>query len=175
MGFTLIEVLIAIGILVMAAVSLAQLLILATRATRAGREQTSASILAAAKMDQLRSLTWTTDASDLSTNLSHPALGADGPGLSASPADTLTSNILSFVDYLDDGGSWVGNGIEPPGNATFIRRWAVIPLPADPDRTLLLQVLVTTVALERTRSPGPWNGRMGPEALLVSVRTRKGL
>ncbi len=174
MGFTLIEVLIAIGLLVIAAVGLAQILMLATRATRAGREQTSASILAAAKMDQLRSLTWTADASDLTTNLSHPALGADGSGLSASPTDALTKNIPPYVDYLDDGGSWVGNGAEPPGNAVFIRRWAVIPLPGDPDRTLLLQVLVTTVALERTRSPDRWSGRMSTEALLVSVRTRKG-
>ena len=173
LGFTLIEVLIAIGILVMAAVSLAQLLILTTKAMRAGREQTSASILAAAKMDQLRSLTWTTDASDLSTNVSHPALGADGSGLSASPADVLTRNLPPNVDYLDEGGSWVGNGAAPPDNAVFIRRWAVIPLPGDSDRTRLLQVLVTTVALERTRSPDPWGARTGPEALLVSVRTRK--
>ena len=173
-GFTLIEVLIAIGILVMAAVSLAQILVLAAKATRAGREQTTASILAAAKMDQLRALSWTVDASDLSTNVSHPPLGADGAGLIASPADALTRNSPPYVDYLDDGGSWVGNGAEPPGNAVFIRRWAVVPLPADPDRTLLLQVLVTTVALERTRSPDPWSGRTGTEALLVSVRTRKG-
>jgi prepilin-type N-terminal cleavage/methylation domain-containing protein len=172
-GFTLIEVLIAIGILVVAAVSLAQVLILTTRATRAGREQTSASILAAAKMDQLRSLTWSASASDLSTDVSHPALGADGSGLAASPADVLTRNIPSYVDYLDDGGSWVGNGAEPPGTAVFIRRWSVIPMPGSPDRTLLLQVLVTTVALDRTRSPELWSGRTGTEALLVSVRTRK--
>src|SRR4030095_534598 len=137
-GFTLIEVLIAIGILVIAAVSLAQILILATRATRAGREQTSASILAAAKMDQLRSLTWSASASDRSTNVSHPARGGDGCGLRASPADALTRNIPPYVDYLDDGGSWVGNDAEPPGNAVFIRRWAVVALPAAPRRTLLL-------------------------------------
>jgi prepilin-type N-terminal cleavage/methylation domain-containing protein len=172
-GFTLIEVLIAIGILVIAAVSLAQILILATRATRAGREQTSASILAAAKMDQLRSLTWTASASDRSTNVSDPALGGDGGGLTASPLDALARNIPPYVDYLDDGGSWVGNGPEPPGNAVFIRRWSVIPLPGDPDRTLLLQVLVTTVALDRMRSPERWTARTGIEALLVSVRTRK--
>jgi hypothetical protein len=56
----------------------------------------------------------------------------------------------------------------------FVRRWAVVPLESDPDRTLVLQVLVTTRRLEADRPPGTWRQRIGPEALLVSVRTRKG-
>ena len=77
-----------------------------------------------------------------------------------------------YVDYLDDAGRWVGHDADPPANAVFIRRWAVWPLPADPERTLVLQVLVTTVRDDRSRAT-EWNGRTGVEALLVSVRTRK--
>ena len=77
------------------------------------------------------------------------------------------------VDYLDDLGRWVGNGSIPPAGAVYIRRWAVRPLPADPERTLVLQVLVTTVRDDQSRA-APWSARVGMEALLVSVRTRKG-
>jgi hypothetical protein len=35
-------------------------------------------------------------------------------------------------------------------------------------------VLVTTVSLDRSRAAGSWQRRTGGEALLVSVRTRKG-
>jgi hypothetical protein len=139
-------------------------------------------ILAAAKMDQLRSLAWSYEAStpggptllrsDLATNLSHPDHRDDGRGLAASPAGTLASNTPPYVDYLDGAGSWVGNGVQPPRDAVFIRRWAVSPLPADPERTLVLHVLVTTVRLDRLRR-GPWQSRSGTEVLLVSVRTRK--
>jgi prepilin-type N-terminal cleavage/methylation domain-containing protein len=185
-GFTLIEVLVAIAILVAISVGVAQLIAVATRATRTAREHTSAVILAAAKMDQLRSLAWAYEPAvagapavprtDLTTNLSHPAHGDDGRGLSASPAETLSRNMPPYVDYLDDAGSWVGNDIEPPPDAVFVRRWAVVPLPDedDPDRTLVLQVVVTPIRLDRSRSTG-WQHRSGTEAMLVSVLTRKGL
>jgi len=181
-GFTLIEVLIAIGLFVTMAVGVAQLIAMAVDATRAAREHTSAVVLAAAKMDQLRALDWTYESappavpavarSDLSTDVSDPSFTSGGPGLSPSPVGTLAANAPPYVDYLDDAGSWVGNGAEPPGNAVFIRRWAVVPLPADPDRTLALYVLVTTVRHDRVRG-GPWQRRSGVEALLVSVRTRR--
>jgi prepilin-type N-terminal cleavage/methylation domain-containing protein len=180
-GFTLVEVLIAIGIFVAIAIGVAQLIATATRAMRASREHTSAVILAAAKMDQLRSLAWEYEPevagvpamprSDLTTNVSDPAYGDDGRGLRASPPGALVSNMPPYVDYLDEAGDWVGNDREPPEAAVFIRRWAVVPLPEDPARTVVLQVLVTTVRLDRSRGVA-WRGRSGAEALLVSVRTR---
>jgi prepilin-type N-terminal cleavage/methylation domain-containing protein len=182
-GFTLIEVMIAIGLFVAVAIGIAQLVAMAARATRASRERTTAAILAAAKMDQLRSLAWTYEAeelgmppvarSDVTTNLSLPNYQDGGPGLGASPAESLRQNTPQYVDYLDEGGRWVGNGLDPPAGAVFIRRWAVRPLPDDPDRTLVLQVLVTTTALDRARPARSWAGRSGSEALLVSVRTRR--
>jgi len=183
-GFTLIEVLVAIALLVAIAVGMAQLAAIATGAMRASREQTSTVILAAAKMDQLRALTLSYEPiriepaipmTDLATNVSHPTFARDGPGLRPSPSGTLAANVPPYVDYLDEAGTWVGNDSEPPPGAAFIRRWAIVPLPADPDRTLVLQVLVTTVHLDRSRSPGSWRQRTGPEALLVSVRTRRSL
>ena len=182
-GFTLVEVLIAVAIFITIALGVAQLIAVSTRAMRAAREQTSTVILAAAKMDELRALAWTYESalpgqpavprSDRTTDLSDPGHADDGAGLEASPPDALRSNVPPWVDYLDDAGRWVGHDSDPPADAVFIRRWSVRPLPADPERTLVLQVLVTTVRDDRSRST-PWSSRTGAEALLVSVRTRKG-
>ncbi len=105
--------------------------------------------------------------------MSHPDHTGDGAGLEASPEGALGSNTPPWVDYLDGAGRWVGHDGEPPPDAVFIRRWAVLPLPADPERTLVLQVLVTTVRDDRARRM-EWSRRAGVDALLVSVRSRKG-
>lgn len=182
-GFTLVEVLIALAIFITIALGVAQLIAVSTRAMRAAREQTSAVILAAAKMDELRALAWTYESalpdepavprSDRTTDLSNPGHRDDGAGLEATPPGALQSNMPGWVDYLDDAGRWVGHDRDPPADAVFIRRWSVRPLPADPERTLVLQVLVTTVRDDRSRAT-PWSRRTGVDALLVSVRTRKG-
>ena len=181
-GFTLIEVVIALGLFVTVAIGVAQLIAMAADATRASREHTSAVILAAAKMDQLRALEWTYESapsavpavarSDLTTDVSDPSFASGGPGLSPSPPGTLASNTPPYVDYLDAAGGWVGKGTDAPPTAVFIRRWSIVPLPADPNRTLVLHVLVTTVRQDRLRG-GPWQRRSGVDALLVSVRTRR--
>ena len=181
-GFTLIEVLIAIAVLVVTALGVAQLIAVATRAVQASREHTTAVVLAAAKMDELRALAWTYEQtsggpavarSDRDTDVSHPDHPSGGFGLSASPDDALSISAAGYVDYLDLAGRWVGHDSEPPAGAAFVRRWAIRPFSADPERTLLLQVLVTTVRDDRSRA-GPWSQRGGSDALLVSVRTRAG-
>ena len=178
-GFTLVEVLVALGLFVAIATGVAQLTAAATRAMRSAREQTMAVMLAAAKMDQLRALEWSyelpgdpiVERSDLDTNVGDSTLGGGGAGLRASPAGALAANVPPYVDYLDDRGSWVGEGSPPPEGTVFIRRWSIRPLAAAPDRSLLIQVLVTTVRDERSRA-GPWLARSGTEALLTTVRTR---
>lgn len=182
-GITLIDVLIAVSIFITIALGVAQLVAVATRAVGMAREQTSTIILAAAKMEQLRSLAWTYEPaspgvpgaprSDRTSDVSHPRHAQNGAGLAPSPPGTLSTNTPLYVDYLDVSGRWVGHGSDLPASAVFIRRWAVLPLPDDPERTLLLQVLVTTVRDDRLRTSS-WSGRTGTEALLVSVRTRQG-
>ncbi|HXW07068.1 MAG TPA: prepilin-type N-terminal cleavage/methylation domain-containing protein [Vicinamibacterales bacterium] len=184
-GFTLVEVLIASAVFVTLSVGIAHLFAVAGAAGVAARTQTSASILAAAKLEQLRSLTWrwradATDAptlpeSDLTTNLSTSSPGHDGRGLRESPVDTLSRNIPPYVDYLDETGQWVGNGSAPPAGCVFVRRWSVRGLPADPHRTLILQVLVISVREHAVRGALPWARRSGSEAVLTTVRTRTGL
>ena len=175
--------LIAVAIFVAIAVGIAQLIAVSTSAIRAAREQTTAVVLAAAKVDQLRSLAWTYEPSapgvpaiprsDRTTDVSQPGLASGGAGLQASSPASLVTNTTNYVDYLDAAGRWLGHDSAPPARAVFVRRWSVRPLPDAPERTLVLQVLVTTVRDDRSRS-APWSRRTGADALLVSVRTRTG-
>ncbi|HEU4927060.1 MAG TPA: prepilin-type N-terminal cleavage/methylation domain-containing protein [Vicinamibacterales bacterium] len=181
-GFSLVEVVVSMAILTTVSLGVAQLFAASTNANRVAHDRTSTTAMAEQKMEQLRSLDWGFDlqgqglpVTDTTTNLAEYPHRDNGSGLNPSPNDTLLKNTAGFVDYLDANGAWVGTGDEPTAGAAYIRRWAIIPLPTNPNNTLVLQVLVTSVADEarldltnlprRPRQPG--------DALLISVKTRK--
>ena len=180
-GFSLVETLVAMGILTAISLSVAQLFALTAKTNYTARGQTSATMLAEQKMEQLRALTWGFDSagqglpvSDTSTNLSVDPASATGQGLNPSPGDSLERNTVGYVDYLDGFGVWVGTGPTPPDGTVYIRRWAIQPLPTNPNNTLVLQVLVTPLATDATRADSTGTRRRLPgEAMLVSVKTRK--
>ena len=180
-GFTIIEVLIALLILAITALGVAQLFAVAIQATSGARNQTSTTVLAAQKMEQLRALTWGFDDSgtglpvcDTTTDLTQEPPTATGSGLNPSPANSLDVNTPGFVDFLDQRGQRVGTGAVAPPTAIYIRRWSIRPLPTNPNNTLILQVLVTTVQREAQvgGTPGP-RRRYADDALIVTVKTRK--
>ena len=180
-GFSLIEVLFAVGLLAVLSIGIAQLFGMATKANFAAKGQTSTALLAVEKMEQLRGLTWGFDVgpnalglptSDLVSNISVDPSTAGGLGLNPSPAGTLDNNIAGYVDYLDRNGQWIGNGLTPPVNAVYVRRWAVDPLPNNPNNTLVLRVRCTTVQ-HLARFAGPETIRTGDDTWLVGVKTRK--
>ena len=183
-GFSLIEVIVSMGLLTAVSLGVAQLFAVSTNANRVARGQTSTTSLAAQKMEQIRSLSWGFDlegqglpVSDTTTDLSVYPLTDTGKGLNPSPANTLEENVPGYVDYLDVTGTWVdpeGAPDTPPAAAAFIRRWAITPLPTNPNNTLVIQVLVTPVSNEASRvvTEGA-RGRMPGDALLTSVKTRK--
>src|SRR5207248_11217726 len=57
--------------------------------------------------------------------------------LHAPPPPTLST--LSLHDALPICGATA----TPPGNAVYIRRWMIEPLPTNPNNTIVIQVLVT--------------------------------
>ena len=141
-GFSLIETMIAIGLLTTISLSVAQLFAVAAKRNLDACAQTSTAILAVQKMEQLRELTWGFDntalglpLSDTTTDLSIDPPSAGGSCLSPSPQGTLDGNTPGYVDYIDVYGDWVGTGASPPPNTTFIRRWSVEPLPTNPNNT----------------------------------------
>jgi type II secretory pathway pseudopilin PulG len=181
-GFSLVEVVFSLAILTGVSLGVAQLFAASTNANRVAHNRTSTTAMAEQKMEQIRSLSWGFDllgqglpVTDTSTNLAVYPHRNDGSGLNPSPSDTLLRNTPGFVDYLDANGAWVGTGDTPPAGSVYIRRWAIVPLPTNPNNTLVLQVLATSVADEarvdianlprRPRQPG--------DSLLISVKTRK--
>ena len=180
-GFSLIEVVIAMGLLTAVSLGVAQLFALTTRANLIAKGQTSTTAMAEQKLEQLRGLTWGFDLegqglplSDTTTNLAVYPPAHSGSGLNPSPSDSLEENTPGFVDFVDGNGTWVGTGTTPPGSAMYIRRWRILPLPTNPNNTLVLQVLVTPVATEAARAAsGSPRMRLPTDALLTTVKTRK--
>ena len=176
-GFSLIETMISVGLLATVALSVAQMFAVSTQANLNAKAQTSATLLAEQRMEQLRSLTWGFDdsgiglpESDTTTNLTQDPATSNGNGLNPSPSDTLRSNVTGYHDFLDAYGAWLGSGGAAPAGTAYIRRWSVEPLPTNPNNTLILQVQVTPISRDRTRTNGR---RLRDEVRLVSVKTRK--
>lgn len=180
-GFSLVEVLVSMGLLTAVSLGVAQLFAVSTKANYVARGQTSTTAMAEQKVEQLRALTWGFDTSgqglplsDSTTNLAVDPPTPTGAGLNPSPSDSLETNRPGYVDFLDANGTYAGTGVTPPGNAAYIRRWAIRPLPTNPNNTLVLQVLVTPISNEGSRVAGPGlRSRMPGDALLLSVKTRK--
>ena len=171
-GFTLIEVIVALGILCTGVLTIAHLLGLSTEGIAAARNQTMTASLAAARLEQLRALTFEFDeagarVTDLVTDLSAQNPGPSGRGLSSAGADSLQINTAGFVDYLDAQGRWVGNGAVVPTGAVFIRRWSIDALAGSPDG-LVFQVLVRPVSRGVTDSVR----RARADTRLVTIRAR---
>ncbi|HVQ42936.1 MAG TPA: prepilin-type N-terminal cleavage/methylation domain-containing protein [Vicinamibacterales bacterium] len=178
-GFTLVEVVIAMMLLSMVALGVAQLFGIAIQRNMAARYQTSTTVLAGQKLEQLRALTLGFDAAsglpvtDMSTNLTTEPPTSGGGGLNPSPSNSLSQNTPGYVDYLDSRGNLLGTGAAPPATALYIRRWNISPLPTNPNNTLILQVLVTTVNRDRQTPATGARRRAADEALVATLKTRK--
>ena len=177
-GFSIVEVLVATGLLASALVALAQLFAIATTTNANARSSTITMILAEQKIEQLRGLQYTFDrvglpVQDTETDLAvYPPLATGGKGLSPHTDNTLQVNTDGYVDYLDHYGRTLGGGTVIPENTAFIRRWSVEPLPTNPNNIVILQVLVTR---QRDRGVGDAGSvSRGPnEARLMTIKSRK--
>jgi prepilin-type N-terminal cleavage/methylation domain-containing protein len=180
-GFSLVEVLVSMGLLTAVSLGVAQLFALSTRNTLTAKGQTSTTAMAQEKMEQLRGLTFGFDlagqglpVTDTTTNVAVSPVTGNGTGLNPSPSDSLERNTEGFVDFLDANGQWVGTGTTTPSRAAYIRRWSITPLPTNPNNTVVFQVLVTPAASEAARVESRYTRtRMSGDALLITVKTRK--
>ena len=170
------------AILTTIALGVAQLFAVATKSNLGAKGQTSTTLLATQKMEQLRGLSWGFDTSgmglplsDTTTDLTVDPPTNGGTGLNPSPGGTLQANTAGFADFLDQYGNWVGTGSTPPPTAVYIRRWSIEPLPTNPNNTLVFQVLVTKVVTEQLRAAGAGGTRwrLHDDAWVVTVKTRK--
>jgi type II secretory pathway pseudopilin PulG len=177
-GFSIIEVLVATGLLASALVALAQLFAIATTTNANARSSTLTMMLAQQKVEQLRGLQYAFDRAglpvqDTQTDLAvYPPAETGGKGLSPHTENTLQANTDGYVDYLDHYGRTLGGGTVIPDGTAFIRRWSVEPLPTNPNNVIILQVLVTR---QRDRGTGDSGSvsRGAQEARLVTIKSRK--
>jgi type II secretory pathway pseudopilin PulG len=162
-GFSLVEVIVAAGLLAGAVLSVAQLFAAATTATADARATGEATALAWQKAEELRSLAFGSDDAGVpvtdtsSDTASVPERPAGGTGLSA-VAGALERDTEGNVDYLDELCQPLGGGPQPPRGARYRRRWAVDA--AGPD-LLIVRVRVLPI------------GRDADLASVVTMRARK--
>jgi type II secretory pathway pseudopilin PulG len=178
-GFTLVETMVAVGLLATALVTLAQLFAISTRSNIASRSTTYATVLAEQKLEELRGLTWGFDSdnlpmSDTTSNTAVlPEQPVGGRGLEPSPLTALQENTAGYVDYVDQFGNKVGMGDAiPPDEAIYTRRWSITPLPTNPNNTLIIQVLVTRSRWRGAADEGAV-ARLPEESRMITVKTRK--
>jgi prepilin-type N-terminal cleavage/methylation domain-containing protein len=168
-GFTLTEVLVAVLVLSVLASSVGALLGISAQTLRRTRLETTATLLAHGRLEQLRSLPWgfgsahaPVPGEDVVSDLSGSEPDVGGGGLEPSPAQTLLTDTPGFADHLDAEGRWVARGPTPPARARFTRRWSISRIAGFPD-LLLLRVRVVDRRLQvgevqmwtvRTRTAG---------------------
>lgn len=142
-GTTLVEAIVAIGILAGAVVALAGLASVATRTSAVARERSLATALARQKME---------------------TLSRDVSSLAASPPSAWAEDTPGFTELLDPHGRVVGG----PGGGAYVRRWSVAPLESDAN-LLAIQV---EVAACRTPPGAARCGEAGTRARLATIRSR---
>ena len=151
-GFTLVETLIATGLLVTAIAGLAQLFALSARFTRDTVQFGVALAAAQDKLEALRALRF--------------AYGAGGEiitdaRLTASPVASLSEDVAGYVDWLDASGALTG-----AAGAEYVRRWRITAVAADEPEVIAIDVCVFNT-LSASRDPHH------ADACLASVRVRQ--
>jgi type II secretory pathway pseudopilin PulG len=155
-GFTLIETVVATGILVTALAGLAQLLALSVRSTRNAGSQSAALIAAQDKIEALRALAFAYDVAGAPVT---------APELILRASLSLREDTTGLVDYLDAAGAIV-NPDDDDSGVVFTRRWRITPLDLFVPEAIAIEVCVFHWSAD-----GPTLA--AAEACLATVRARQ--
>ena len=138
-GFTLIEVMIALGLLLVAAAGVMPLGLLAIKTTEnQGHLLARTTEYAQDKLEQLMSLSYGDSTSD---TREFPAADLGGTGLTIGGSSDPDAPVALYVDYLDaDGTLMPSEGTEAPEGWYYKRVWQI-----SSPRALLKQITVTAI------------------------------
>jgi type IV pilus modification protein PilV len=156
-GFSLIEVLIAVLILTVGLLALAQLMLVATRANSISSHVTSTSALAKERMERLKAEPFYTNAESLVAN---DKLKAGGD---------LTKDLDGFHAYYDSSGrdrNSVANPV-PAKQSAYVVRWEIVDMPGI---MAMKRISVRCLSSAETGETRLYFSRIG-EATLVTYRT----
>ena len=117
-GFSLIEVLIAILILTVGLLALAQMMMIAANSNALSGRMTASAALAKEQLELLKAAPFYLDPANISTGSVNPMLQAGGD----LDADTAVAGQDFFQYYDPDGQPLIPNG---PDGASFVVRWQV--------------------------------------------------
>lgn len=127
-GFTLLEVLIALGLVAACITGVASLVEMSFKAMGGARDATVATLLAQQKLAALRSAP------------------AGDPVLSFTSANALEANVAGHFDLLDSTGRPFGAAGAAPHSGPYLRRWRITAAPGGDAGVLVLSVRVLVSA-----------------------------
>jgi Tfp pilus assembly protein PilV len=151
-GFTLLETIIATGILVTAMAGIFQLVVFSVRSTREGGLHGAALTAAQDKLEHLRSLPFGYDPGGVPVT---------DDGLAPSSTQSLSEDSGGFVDFVDGEGRTSGSAA-----GVFTRRWRITLVDQLAPEALTIEVCVF-------RSPADGLTPVSAEACLATVRARQ--
>lgn len=150
-GFTLVETLVAAGILITALAGIAQLFILGERLARQAGTSGAALLAAQDKLESLRSLAFTYD---------DGGEAVTAAALEPSPEGSLSLTLEPFADWVDRDGQPQSHA----EGAAWLRRWRITSLgDGEPDA-----ITVEVCVFRDVADPG-----RQPDACLATIRTRQ--
>jgi type II secretory pathway pseudopilin PulG len=177
-GFTLVEVLVAMTLMIVVGLSVSATLVAGRGIAAHDRAQAIGLVAAQARLATLGSLAFHTTAAadgspiavtDTTTDVAAEPPGPGGTGLGESPADALWTDRAGYVDYLDASGRSLGAGAAARGRAAYVRRWAIGRQGVGPGEIVSMVVLVAPMAAA-ARAAADEPARLGAQAGVVVRR-----
>jgi prepilin-type N-terminal cleavage/methylation domain-containing protein len=152
-GMTLVETMIALMVLLIGLMAMAQVLAFSVVASKTfGRDATKTTAFARDKMEELESLQFT----DVHTNITvNPPYPTNGVGLTAGGGIPPTSPVAGYCDYLDSAGARTTSE-----SALYTRQWQILVDAANVKRII--------VAVTSNRS---FRYGTAPSTVLVTQKT----
>ena len=130
-GSSLLEAVIAAGLLATVLTGVLPLATTVVSGAAASRADLMASHLARQRLSHLQTLTHVRIVSgpvaDQQSRLdTADGFAVGGAGLTPTGLAPLQASVASWVDWLDEHGTWLGAGVQPVNGAAYRRRWGVI-------------------------------------------------